>query len=82
MEQDESQNPRRKTIRNLRIVIVSGAVVLGLVALIEMNRQPRTDDAEVTANFIGIAPQVEGKFASAFVRAKKPKGIGTTDEHK
>src|SRR3984957_5064746 len=60
MEQDESQNPRRKTIRNLRIVIVSGAVVLGLVALIEMNRQPRTDDAEVTANFIGIAPQVEG----------------------
>src|ERR1700722_4351910 len=60
MEQDESQNPRRKTIRNLRIVIVSGAVVLGLVGLIEMNRQPRTDDAEVTANFIGIAPQVEG----------------------
>jgi len=29
-----------------------------------------------------IAPQVEGKFASAFVRAKKPKGNGTTDEHK
>lgn len=29
-----------------------------------------------------IAPQVEGKFTSAFVRAKKPKGNGTTDEHK
>jgi len=29
-----------------------------------------------------IAPQVEGKFASAFVRAKKPKGIGTTDEQR
>src|ERR1700726_1553161 len=29
-----------------------------------------------------IAPQVEGKFASAFVREKKPKGNGTTDEHK
>jgi multidrug efflux system membrane fusion protein len=60
MELEQSQNPHRKTIRNLRIAIISCAVVLGLVALFEMNRQPRTDDAEVTANFIGIAPQVEG----------------------
>src|ERR1700688_3323511 len=60
MELEQSQNPHGKTIRNLRIAIVSGAVVLGLVSVLEMNRQPRTDDAEVTANFIGIAPQVEG----------------------
>jgi membrane fusion protein, multidrug efflux system len=60
MELEQSQNYRRKTIRNLRIAIVLGAVVLGLVALFEINHQPRTDDAEVIANFIGIAPQVEG----------------------
>ena len=68
MELDESQNQRRKTIRNLRIVIVSGAVILGLVALFEINRQPRTDDAEVIANFIGIAPQVEGPILRLNVR--------------
>ena len=59
MEPEQPQN-HRKTIRNLRIGIVSAAVALGLVAFFEINRQPRTDDAEVTANFIGIAPQVEG----------------------
>jgi multidrug efflux system membrane fusion protein len=55
-------------IRKLRIAIVSGAVVLGLVVLFEVNRQPRTDDAEVFANFIGIAPQVEGPIVRLSVR--------------
>src|SRR6266436_791483 len=50
----------QNTIHIIRISIVLAAVVLGLVALFEINRQPRTDDAEVTANFIGIAPRVEG----------------------
>src|SRR5215472_5541633 len=40
--------------------IVVTAVVLGLVVLHRTNHHPRTDDAEVLANFIGIAPQVEG----------------------
>ena len=60
MKLEFSQDSRRKTIRKLRIAIISGAIVLGLVVLFEAHRQPRTDDAEVTANFIGIAPQVEG----------------------
>src|ERR1700731_3282931 len=60
MELEQSQSQRRKIIRTLRVAIVLGAVILGLVALLEIKRQPRTDDAEVTANFIGIAPQVEG----------------------
>src|SRR3984893_10969489 len=60
MKLEFSQDSRRKTIRKLRIAIISGASVLGLVVLFEAHRQPRTDDAEVTANFIGIAPQVEG----------------------
>jgi multidrug efflux system membrane fusion protein len=63
MEPETPINSRAKAIRNLRIAIVSAAVLLGLVALFETNRQPRTDDAEVLANFIGIAPQVEGPIA-------------------
>src|SRR5216684_1780305 len=67
MEPKHSQDSRLKSIRNLRIAIVS-AVVLGLLVLFETNRQPRTDDAEVLANFIGIAPQVEGPIARLSVR--------------
>src|SRR5260370_13689697 len=63
-----SQEPRPKTIRNLRIAIVAAAVALGLAVLFETNREPRTDDAEVLANFIGIAPQVEGPIIRLSVR--------------
>ena len=41
-------------------LIVTGAIVLGLVVVYRADRYPRTDDAEILANFIGIAPQVEG----------------------
>src|SRR6202022_2061704 len=68
MEPITSQDSRRTIIRNLRIAIVSAAVALGLVTVFETNRQPRTDDAEVLANFIGIAPQVEGPIVRLSVR--------------
>src|SRR5260370_3169879 len=68
MEPQLSRNSRQNTIRILRVSIVSAAVVLSLVVLLELNRQPRTDDAEVTANFIGIAPQVEGPIVHLNVR--------------
>ncbi len=40
--------------------IVAAAAVLGLIALFKTTHHPRTDDAAVLANYIGIAPQVEG----------------------
>jgi membrane fusion protein, multidrug efflux system len=43
-------------------------MVLGLVVLYHTNYYPRTDDAEVLANFIGIAPQVEGRIIRLNVR--------------
>jgi len=46
--------------RALSTLIVVGAIVLGFVVVYHTNRYPRTDDCEVFANFIGIAPQVEG----------------------
>jgi len=46
--------------RVLSVLIVTGTIVLGLVVVYHADRNPRTDDSEILANFIGIAPQVEG----------------------
>src|SRR5271170_5114421 len=54
--------------RLLSAAIVIGAVALGLVVLYHVNSYPRTDDAEILANFIGIAPQVEGPILRLNVR--------------
>jgi len=50
------------------IGIVGAAVLLGAFVLYHANHSPRTDDAEVFANFIGIAPQVEGPIVRLNVR--------------
>ncbi len=49
-------------------VILIGAAAAGVVVLYEVNDHPRTDDAEILANFIGIAPQVEGPILRLNVR--------------
>ncbi len=41
-------------------IILIGAVASGVMVFYQVNSYPRTDDAEILANFIGIAPQVEG----------------------
>jgi len=46
--------------RFLSGAIVAGAIAVGLVVIYDQNRYPQTDDCEIFANFIGIAPQVEG----------------------
>ena len=59
---DTSQvRPRQKRpFPIVAIVIVAAALLTGLLVIREIDTQPRTDDAEVFANFIGIAPVVEG----------------------
>jgi membrane fusion protein, multidrug efflux system len=54
--------------RWVSIRIVGAAFLLGVVVLYHANYSPRTDDAEVFANFIGIAPQVEGPIVRLNVR--------------
>lgn len=44
----------------LSAAILIGALALTAVVIFRTNHDPRTDDAEIVANFIGIAPQVEG----------------------
>ena len=54
--------------RVLSVAIVTGALVLGLVVIYHANHYPRTDDSEILANFIGIAPQAEGPILRLSVR--------------
>jgi multidrug efflux system membrane fusion protein len=54
--------------RFFSVLIVIGAIVLGLMVIYHANYYPRTDDSEILANFIGIAPQVEGPIVRLNVR--------------
>jgi multidrug efflux system membrane fusion protein len=60
MTNDAFSENRRRTGRILSAAIVLCAAVAGLLALRQTIVNPRTDAAEVTANFIGIAPVVNG----------------------
>src|ERR1700690_3737237 len=60
---------RRKLLgRSISIAIVVVAVVVGFLVLHRTNYYPRTDDAEIFANFIGIAPQVDGPLVRLNVK--------------
>ena len=52
----------------LSIAFVTAAAALGLRVLYVYNYYPRTDDAAIGANFIGIAPQVDGPIVRLHVR--------------
>src|SRR5215472_14570774 len=65
----DADNKFQKTLSWLvSATIVIAAIALGLVVLYLWNYHPRTDDAEVFANFIGIASQVEGRIIRLNVR--------------
>jgi membrane fusion protein, multidrug efflux system len=59
----------RKIIgRWISFAIVASAFVLGCFVLYRTNSYPRTDDAEIFANFIGMAPQVDGPLVRLNVK--------------
>jgi membrane fusion protein, multidrug efflux system len=68
MATDSSARGETQLSRWVSIGVVLATIVLGLAVLYHSNRHPRTDDAEVFANFIGIAPQVEGPILRLNVR--------------
>src|SRR5467141_698945 len=54
---------RRKFIRKITsLIIVAGAVLITLYVWGIIERHPRTDDATVQANVVGIAPRVAGQI--------------------
>jgi len=61
---DTTTPDRRKRLGQIvSVAIPVAAVMTGLWVVYETTRYPRTDDAEVFANFIGIAPQVDGPIS-------------------
>jgi len=68
MDLDTASTSRRTVSRLLSVAIVISTVALGSVVLSQTTHYPRTDDAAVLANFIGIAPQVEGRIVRLNVR--------------
>src|ERR1700757_2330568 len=48
--------------------VIAYTLVIGGVGLHKTNTSPRTDDAEVFANYIGIAPQVDGPIVKLYVK--------------
>ena len=61
-------NGTKQLSRWVSIGMVAATAVLASVVLYHVGHYPRTDDAEVFANFIGIAPQVEGPLVRLNVK--------------
>ena len=53
--------------RAISIAVMIGTVVIALLVVHEVNANPRTDDAEVFANYIGMAPLVNGPVTHLYV---------------
>src|SRR2546428_7644784 len=70
MERGDLADPgvRRVAGRLLGALIVGGAVIAVAVTLLQWETRPQTDDATVRANFVGIAPQVNGHIIELRVR--------------
>src|SRR5262245_4868085 len=56
------------TARVLSVLIIVAAVVVSLWAWDSLRHAPRTDDAFIRANAVGIAPRVSGQIVSICVR--------------
>jgi multidrug efflux system membrane fusion protein len=54
--------------RGLGIGIIALAIVALIVAINQVDRHPRTDDATVRADSIAFAPEVEGRLTDLFVQ--------------
>jgi multidrug efflux system membrane fusion protein len=64
---NEPSTTKRRAGEILSIGIVVYTLIVDMICLHSVNANPRTDDAEVFANFIGIAPQVDGPIVKLYV---------------
>jgi len=68
MAGNDSAVQHKRLGRIVSFAIIAAAAISGLLVLHETTVYPRTDDAEIFANFIGIAPQVDGPIVKLAVR--------------
>src|SRR5882757_9268776 len=62
MEQAAENVDRKRWGRRIGVGVIVASVVVLLLVILETDRNPRTDDASVRANFIEIAPEVSGRL--------------------
>jgi multidrug efflux system membrane fusion protein len=62
-----SPEDERRLGRAISIAIILSAAITGLLVLRQVTANPRTDDAIVFANYIGIAPLVNGPIIRLYV---------------
>lgn len=67
MPPDPSHSRLHFVGRAISIVIMVCTVVISLIVVYQVNTNPRTDDAEVFANYIGMAPLVNGPVMHLYV---------------
>jgi len=68
MDQETQRLQRKRFGRLILIGVVAAAVLTLLLAIFEVDRHPRTDDASVWANYIEIAPEVSGRLVELPVK--------------
>ena len=73
---DIAPSPPPSTIRKLRIGILVATAITGLLVVYVINTYPRTDTAVVFANYIGIAPQVDGPITHFYVHENQAVKAG------
>jgi Biotin-lipoyl like len=62
-----SPEGQRRLGRAISIAIILSAAITGVLVLRRVTANPRTDDAEVFANYIGMAPLVNGPITHLYV---------------
>ena len=65
---DEALDRRKRIGRRIAVGIIAATVVSGAMVLWQTHVNPRTDDATVYANLIGIAPEVDGPIIKLYVQ--------------
>jgi membrane fusion protein, multidrug efflux system len=67
MLENSTPEQRKRLGRILSVASIAAALITGLLVVYVTTIYPRTDDAEVFANFIGIAPQIDGPIKTLAV---------------
>src|SRR5881296_3282010 len=62
------RDPRGMLGRSIGLAIMAGFVILAIVVIDRVVRYPQTDDAVVTADIIGVVPQVSGTITELHVK--------------
>src|SRR5216683_584642 len=68
MDQETQSLYRKRLGRRILIGVVAAATFALLLTIYQVDRHPRTDDANVWANFIEIAPEVSGRLVQLPVK--------------